>query len=118
MKRLLICTSLMLLFFYSSAQPEYEDSLQQVLSVAKNDTTKILIYNALSKYFSYVQLDSGVYYAQIAVQLSQKANYKYGEALGYFNICGSLDKQGSYPKALENAFKCQEVSEKLKYSKL
>ncbi len=118
MKRLLFCTSLMLLFCYSSAQPEYEDSLQQALSVAKNDTTRALIYSSLSRYFSIVQLDSGLYYAQKVVQLSRKANYKYGEALGYYNIAGSLDKQGSYPKALENAFKCLAVAEQLKYSKL
>src|SRR5215210_5157796 len=117
MKRLLFCASLNLVFLGSSAQQRYADSLHQELAAAKEDTTRVLIYSSLSRYFSYVQLDSGLHYAQKAVQLSQKANYKYGEAMGFYNIAGSLDKQGGYAKALEMAFKCLAVAEQLKYSK-
>ncbi len=118
MKQLLFSASLILAFFYSSGQLKFADSLQQELSAAKDDTTLVLIYSSLSRYFSYVQLDSGLYYAQKAVQLSQKINYKYGEAIGFYYIAASLDKQGSYAKALEMAFKCLAITEQLKYSQL
>ncbi len=116
-KTLFLTASLILAFTFSQAQSKYADSLQNELATAKDDTSKALLLGLLSKYYSNTQLDSGLYYAQRAVQLSQNSNYKYGEALGFFHLASALDREGNYPKALEMAYRCLRIAEQLKSNK-
>src|SRR5215207_5486277 len=118
MKRFLLSALFIPIFFHSFAQLKYADSIYQVLSAAKDDTTKVLMYGSLSYYYSFIQIDSCVYYAQKTVQLSQNTNYIYGEALGFYYMASSLDRQGNYAKALEMAFKCLNVANRLEYLKV
>src|SRR5436309_2955493 len=116
-KTLLLTVFLILAFTCSRAQVKYADSLQSELATAKEDTTRALLLDLLSLYYSNTQLDSGLYYAQKAVQLSQKSNYKYGEALGCFYLARALDREGNYPKGLEMAYRCLQIAEQLKRNK-
>ena len=116
-KTLFLTASLILAFTFSGAQLKYSDSLQKELAIAKEDTSKALLLGLLSKYYSLTQLDSCFYYAKRAVQLSQKSNYKYGEALGFFYLASALDREGNYPKALEMAYRCLRIAEQLKTNK-
>ncbi len=116
-KSLFLTASLILAFTFSRAQSKYADSLQNELATAKEDTSKALLLVLLSKYYLNTKLDSCLYYAQRAVQFSQKSNYKYTEALGFFYLAGTLDREGNYPKALEMAYRCLRIAEQLKSNK-
>jgi len=117
MKTLFLSIALILISYLCKAQAKYADSLQHELSVAKDDTTKVLISISLSQYYSTNEVDSSFYFAQQAVKISQKANYKYGEALGIFYLASAFDKEGNYAKSLDMAYRCLEIAEKLKYGK-
>ncbi len=93
MKIILISILLILQFKHTTAQKKYEDSLQHELSIAREDTSRVLIWGQLSKYYALVQPDSGIYYGQKVVGLSQKIKYRYGEALGFYCVAKGLSFQ-------------------------
>ena len=117
MKTLFLSVVLLLIFYLCKAQPKFTDSLQHELAVAKDDTTKALILFSLSQYYTTIQLDKSFYFAQQAIELSQKVNYKYGEALGIFNLASAFDKESNYSKSLDMAYHCLAIAEQLKYRK-
>ncbi len=53
-------------------QNQWLDSVKQVAITQKNDTNKIKTLNALSDYYQLGKPDSGLYYAQQALALSEK----------------------------------------------
>ena len=61
------------------------DSLQKELLVAKEDTDKVTILNTLAYEFRFANPDTCVYFAKIALNLSEKLNYKIGIAEA--NLC-------------------------------
>lgn len=64
------------------AQQEELDSLQQLLHKQADDTSKVNTLNELSYvYYQTVVYDSELYYAQQALNLSQKLNWKRGMAV-------------------------------------
>jgi two-component system NtrC family sensor kinase len=117
MKIIFILFLLILQFKHATAQTTYKDSLQQQLSIATDDTSRVLIWEQLSKYYSLVQPDSGIYYGQKVVELSQRIKYRYGEALGFYRIAYSLVIEGSFAKALQLSFTSLGLAEQLTYNK-
>src|SRR5207249_8972270 len=82
------------------AQRKIVDSLLQLLSTAKDDTTMIIIMSNLVESYKNVNLDSGVYYAQQALLISKKINDPY-VAQTLDNYGYSLFNAGNYPDAIE-----------------
>jgi class 3 adenylate cyclase/tetratricopeptide (TPR) repeat protein len=117
---------LILSAFISFAQNETIDSLQQALKnydaqklelrknllPDKGDTTKVIILENLFWEF-YLGSDNvtAKKYAEDAMALAQRINYKKGIASSY-NIIGLIyDSQGNYPEALKNHFASLKTSE-------
>ena len=118
MKRIILSVLLILLYEDIRAQIKYEDSLQNELSISKADTSKVIILGQLSKYYSFVQPDSGICYGQKVVKLSQRIKYSYGEALGFYCIAVSLDREGNFAKALQLAFTSLRIAQNLEHNKM
>ncbi len=118
MKTAILSVLLILIYQYNTAQVKYKDSLQHELLITTKDTSKILVLGQLSKYYSFVQPDSGIYYGQKVVEVSQRINYSYGEALGFYCIAVSLDREGNFAKALQMAFTSLRIAQQLQFNKM
>ena len=85
-----------------SAQDQAIDSLKRVLKVAKIDTAKVNIYNALANEFKESNPDSTAFYALKASHLSQKIHYDFGMANAMMNKGNSNVILSNYPQALKD----------------
>lgn len=89
------------------------DSLMNVLKTAKEDTNKANTMNALSYHLSQKgDYDKSKKYANDALQLSEKINYKKGEGNAYNNIGIVYNYLGNYPEALVSFFSSVNIKEK------
>ena len=97
----------------AEAQQSYIDSLKHELTIAKEDTNKVHLLAGLSNLYFGSSADTGVAYAQQALDLAKKLNFGYGivEAEGALSI--SLIISGNYPLALDHAFKTLSFSKKI-----
>jgi two-component sensor histidine kinase len=87
------------------------DSIQLVLSQTNNDTLKMSAFRDLHFYYSEMNRDTALYFAEQQLRLSQKLNQKLWEASAYESIGYVTQIEGDYPKAYEalsNALKIAE----------
>ena len=107
---------LLALFIFLSAvcfsQNQKTDSLITVLNNAKNDIGKAQLYNTISDEFKTSDPKKMLQYANLALQLSQKINYKSAEGNGFLNIGVANIILGNYSVALDNFTKAQTIFEK------
>ena len=54
------------------------DSLKAVLKAQKDDTSKVILLNAISYSYAFSFPDSGIMYAQRALQLTEKLSFEQG----------------------------------------
>ena len=94
------------------------DSLELVLKTAKEDTVKVNNLYSLSKQYRNISnFEKAMQYAESALVLADKINYKRGKANAY-NIIGNLYIYTSnYPEALKNSLAALKISEELRYKK-
>src|SRR5947209_3065497 len=109
-----------LLCFYSvcNAQNKQIDSLMNVLKTAKEDTNKTITLNALSDKLRITgNYEKAKMYANDALQLSEKINYKIGKCNAY-NRIGTIESlQGNYSTALRSHLNDLKISEEIGYKK-
>lgn len=96
--------TLLLLFFTSSfsGQNSRIDSILHEVTIAKQDTSLVKLYNSLGKEYIRLNDHSKIeQYSEKAIELSKKINYKRGESVALRNLGVIYDEKGDYPKALE-----------------
>lgn len=81
------------------------DSLKHELTLAKEDTTKVYILATLGDMYSRISADTGVAYAQQALDLAKKLNFERGILSAEGTLAISLLVSGNYPLALDHSFK-------------
>jgi len=86
--------------------------LKRELASAKEDTNKVLLLINLSDAYLWSYPDSGILYAQEALQLAQKLNFINGECPAYWSLEEAFSSKGNYPEALNAALKELDLSEK------
>jgi len=111
MKKVTCFSFLFLVTLFLSAQQNKNDSLHQLLFVAKEDTSKVKLLNQLSRNFIESKPDSNLFYGLQALELSRKINYNKGEIDALLNTCAGFTFSGNYSKALENALDALKESE-------
>ena len=89
------------------------DSLKKVLSTALHDTNRIWALNNLGR--NYQNSDTVLLLAEQAIVLSQRIEFKKGEAEAYNNMGYWFNQKGNYPKALEYYLKSIRISESVNY---
>lgn len=80
------------------------DSLKLLLNKI-NDTSKVLLLADLGVSYTFLQVDTGISYAQKAISLARQLNYKKGEAAGMASYGWALWGSGNYDKAIEMGLK-------------
>jgi tetratricopeptide (TPR) repeat protein len=89
------------------------DSLRQLLSVSKTDTSSIKLMNQIAHEFVESLPDSTFKYASEARRLSQEINYTTGEIKAILDLANAFTVAGNYSKGLEYALDGLKRSEKL-----
>lgn len=112
--------TLLIIFGFSAisinAQQTKIDSLKQLISVTKDDTLKINLFESLGQaYRDAKKIDSSILSYQQALEINQKINYS---VLRQCYNMGTIDYllyvTGNYAKSLEYASKVLVLSEKIK----
>jgi serine phosphatase RsbU (regulator of sigma subunit) len=101
-------------FFKQNAAPLSKlDSLENILKLSKEDTNKVKVYQQL-----FMQSNDSLIYLEQALKLSEKLDYKKGEASSLFFIGCHYYSNEKYDKALEYYLKSRELAETYGYKKL
>ena len=95
------------------AQANSPSTLLKKLHTAKQDTDRVNIYYAISRWYWNKNTDSALLMAQNSLDLAQKIHFEKGIALAYLTKGVALVSKGMLPEALESHFQCLRLSEKL-----
>ena len=114
MRKLPLLVLIFVLSIFSNGQNKHViDSLKQVLSSQKEDTAKVKTLLFISGYYGLARADSELVYAQQALQLARKINYKKAEPRCYFNLSRSFWIMGNFYKGIESASASFRAAEEL-----
>ena len=90
------------------------DSLLTLIKTSKEDTNKVNTLNDIAwEYTNTGNYPDAKKYADNALLLSKKTNFKKGEAKAYHNIGIIYYYQGNYPEALKNYFASLKINEEI-----
>jgi hypothetical protein len=109
----ILCLFFLSVTSISFAQHLVIDSLKRVLSVAKIDSAKVNVYNAIAHAYRESNPDSTNFYAAKAQQLAYKNQYVFGLANAHLNKGNAQIIFSNYPEALQNFVKAQQYFEQL-----
>lgn len=116
MRNLLFFVCVCLAFSLSAQDMVIIDSLKKAERTATIDTVKIkLLYDICWQYIQ-SNPDTGLVYANLALEKSKKAKFNFGIAKGYIMKGIHATIIGNYNLAIENYLLCKEVHEKQKDS--
>jgi signal transduction histidine kinase/Flp pilus assembly protein TadD len=94
------------------------DSLENILKTAKQDTAKVIVLNSLSKQYKNISdFEKAMQYAESALALAEKLNYKRGKADVYNSIGKRYLSIGNFQEAMKNFFAALKISEEIGYKK-
>jgi pentatricopeptide repeat protein len=112
MKFKLFLILLLLNSLLTHSQSEHIDSLILVLHQSKNDIDRTKTLNALSDEYKTSDPKQMKIYAEKALTLSKKKNYRIAEGNAYLNLGNSAIISGNYPQALDYFLQAQGIFEK------
>ncbi len=111
MRKLLKLFLLLAVPFFAGAQTRTIDSLKQALQMEKQDTSRVLLLNALSRAYMYSRPDTALVLAQQGLLLANKTGFARGEAQSLNGIAIVFLLTGNYPKALQLNLKALKKAE-------
>ena len=103
----LIC----ILGFAQNVSPLQADSLNHELSIAKNDTSRVLILVSLCEFYRQSNPDSALLYGQKAFKIAEQINFPKGLVRAYSEVGRIQVDLGNLPKALKMYFKAKQIAE-------
>jgi signal transduction histidine kinase len=116
MKKIALTLIIILSITTAKAQPSTQflfDSLKRELTIVKEDTNKVRILTTLSLIYSQSSADTGIAYAQRALDLAKNINFQQGILEAEGSLSTSLTTSGNYPLGLEHAFKTLSLAKKI-----
>ncbi len=115
MKRSIIILALSCCTASGFAQFLNTDSLKNIISKEnKEDTTQVNRLLQICSYDTYNQPDSGIYYATVALRLSEKLGYTYGVATAYAWLQQAYWVLGDYSQSIQYALKAMNLYRQMK----
>ena len=113
-KRSVIIFTILLSITFGQAQQHYVDSLKRELTVAEEDTSKVSLLNQLSRAHTYSAPDTGVAYAEKALELAEKIDFKAGIILAEINLAGAFTDLGNFQQGIYYALNAHSLAEETK----
>jgi signal transduction histidine kinase/Flp pilus assembly protein TadD len=118
LKNVLTCLAFTIMFGGFGQNNAVIDSLENILKTAKADTAKVIVLNSLSKQYKNISdFEKAMQYAEPALALAEKLNYKKGKADVYNSIGRRYLSIGNFQKAMKNFFAALKISEEIGYKK-
>jgi len=118
MKKTILALLLLVNVGLAHAQLPIIDSLKQKLSLAKHDTTRVLLMADLANEYSLPKPDSSLKYAEQALQLSRDIKYLHGEAKSLTSISGVYRERGDLPRAMYAILQAKQIAEAEAYPEI
>jgi two-component system NtrC family sensor kinase len=97
--------------YWEEWNKEQADSLQLIWNNTTNDTLRMGIARSLSNYYSEINIDSALYYAQQQVALARQLKLKLWEADALDGIGYVLSRLKDYPRSLQAFLAGLEIAE-------
>ncbi len=98
------------------AQNKLTDSLHNLLTTTKEDTSRVLTTIDLGLQYRNTNPDSCVYYCEKALALAKQIRFKRGEAYAITTIGLAMREKGDLPKALELQIQALQIAEPNNYA--
>jgi two-component system, NtrC family, sensor kinase len=98
------------------AQNKLTDSLKYLLTIAKEDTSRVLTTIDMALQFRNTNPDSTIYYCEQALTLATKINFKRGETYAITTMGLAMREKGDLPKSLELQIQALQMAESNNYS--
>ncbi len=118
MKKTLLAFLFLVNLGLSYAQISMIDSLKFKLSLATHDTTRVLLMAELANEYSQPKPDSGLKYAEHALQLSRDIKYLLGEAKSLSSISAVYRERGDLPRAMNAVLQAKQIAEAEAYPEI
>ena len=115
MKRFILLIILFIASTIGFAQNKLTDSLKYLLSLSKEDTTRVLTIAELGLQFRNSNPDSSIYYGQKALALARQLKFQRGEALALSNVGLAMREKGDLSGALELEIQALQIAEENNY---
>jgi signal transduction histidine kinase len=107
-----VCFILLIFSYTAYTQISGLDSVKKVLQTEKEDTNKVNTLLGLAGYYAESHADTGVIYAQQALDLAQKLDFESGILYAEGTLAFTLMLAGNYPLGLDHAFKTLYLAKK------
>ncbi|MFN3916797.1 MAG: tetratricopeptide repeat protein [Flavobacteriales bacterium] len=115
MKKTLVSVILSINLCFLASQNTVKDSLLIVLKTNQNDTNRLnTLLNLTNECYYKGEYFEERKYAEEALKLAKKMNWKQGMANSYNSLGGAMEDLGFYAEALDNHFKALKIKEELK----
>ncbi|MDP9229262.1 MAG: two-component sensor histidine kinase, partial [Bacteroidota bacterium] len=85
------------------------------LTIAKDDTSRVLVMAELCYFFRYTNIDSSMFYGQSSLALAQQIKFPRGESNALNRLGLALREKGDLSKSLELQFKALKIAEDNSY---
>ena len=118
MKKTILALLLLVNIGLAHAQLPIIDTLKHKLSLAKHDTTRVLLMAELAEEYSSIKPDSGLMYAEQALKLTKGIKYLMGEAMALNGIAGSYRERGDLPRAMNAILQAKRIAETEGYAEV
>ena len=113
MKKTVITFFLLSLILTAHAQQRKIDSLKKLVASAKDDTSRVIAMDNLSRAWVYSRPDSSLLITQQAVQLAKAAKFPKGEALSLDREGIAFNAMGNYTSALNSMISSLKIAERI-----
>ena len=118
MKKFLIIIFTFHAFVKEADAQRYYDSLHELLSLARNDTSKVIALHLLAGYFESTRPDSNDYYIQKTSELAEKSDFPKGKILVQSALFFSAIMRANYALALQYALNAQQIADSMTADRL
>lgn len=111
MKQNLLLVPFLLFSIVVNSQNQKIDSLNLALKKVKNDIDKVQVLNAISDEYKTSNPKMMIQFANKALELSKRINFKSAEGTAYLNLGNANIISGNYAAAMQNFTLAQEIFE-------
>ncbi len=106
-----ICMRSQNTFFYTPDTKQEADSLGLILQTTKNDVLKMSLYKDLAFFYSEINRDSSLFFAEQQLALANKLGQKLWQAAGLTQIGYLAQRLNNYPKSLVSLTEAAKIAE-------